>query len=544
MKITKNTKKGKGDNVFVSFLDLLQVKHTKEFSTKYFNEHPHKYNLFGLSKMLSDYGIENAGTKIQDKETDLFNIELPFIAHLGSEFVVVYKIDTDKVHYLWNDKKTSIPVVEFLQAWTGIILLAEPTPDSIEPEYKEHKKKELLNSIQKYLLLFSGSLLLVLACIKNSLFTNLSLSLLIILNSLGIYVCYLLVQKQLHIHSKYADKICSLFHQTDCNNVLETKAAKLWGIFGWSEIGLGYFTANVLLITFLPSFVGWLAIINILALPYTVWSVWYQKFKAKQWCVLCLIVQALLWIIFILDWIFGYIQIPEWQMNNLFDLAIVGCIYVIAALGINILVPILSKNRAVKYLRQELNSLKANEDVFEVFLKKQAHYAVNKSDSQILFGNPDAGLRITVFTNPFCNPCAGMHKRIEKLLKDTNDKICIQYIFASFDPSLDFANKYLIASYLENDATTFKQIIGDWFEKGKFLKEEFFKDLNLNLNNPAVEIEFQKHEAWKEKARIRATPTILVNGYQLPDNYKIEDLRYFVSCHGGLTRNDKKFVNN
>jgi len=27
--------------------------------------------------------------------------------------------------------------------------------------------------------------------------------------------------------------------------------------------------------------------------------------------------------------------------------------------------------------------------------------------------------------------------------------------------------------------------------------------------------------------QLRATPTILVNGYKLPENYKIEDLRYF-----------------
>jgi len=29
------------------------------------------------------------------------------------------------------------------------------------------------------------------------------------------------------------------------------------------------------------------------------------------------------------------------------------------------------------------------------------------------------------------------------------------------------------------------------------------------------------------RKKFRATPTILVNGYKLPDNYKIEDLRYF-----------------
>ena len=36
-------------------------------------------------------------------------------------------------------------------------------------------------------------------------------------------------------------------------------------------------------------------VLNIFTLPYSFWSVWYQKAKAKQWCVLCLIIQALLW---------------------------------------------------------------------------------------------------------------------------------------------------------------------------------------------------------------------------------------------------------
>ena len=56
---------------------------------------------------------------------------------------------------------------------------------------------------------------------------------------------------------------------------------------------------------------------------------------------------------------------------------------------------------------------------------------------------------------------------------------------------------------------------------------DFFKDICLNMNNPEIEAEFQKHESWKEKTQLWATPVILVNSYKLPDNYKIEDLRYF-----------------
>jgi len=94
---------------------------------------------------------------------------------------------------------------------------------------------------------------------------------------------------------------------------------------------------------------------------------------------------------------------------------------------------------------------------------------------------------------------------------------------------LDFANKYLIAIYLEKEDKQMKQIYSNWFEKGKSLKEVFFKDLHLNMGNPDIETEFQKHENWKEKTQLRATPTILVNGYQLPENYKIEDLKYFTT---------------
>ena len=72
--------------IFTAILNLLEVKYTKSFSNKYFGEHPHKYNLFGLSKMLSDYKIENIGVKIEEKETDILELEVPFIAKTGSGY--------------------------------------------------------------------------------------------------------------------------------------------------------------------------------------------------------------------------------------------------------------------------------------------------------------------------------------------------------------------------------------------------------------------------------------------------------------------------
>ena len=330
--------KVKGKNIFVNYLNLLGVRYTEAFSDQHFNEHPHKNNLYGLSEMLSTYGIRNAATRIEDKESDLFHIPCPFIAQSGGDFVVVEKVEakeigetgevgeTGKIHFIRKGKKLSIPVSQFIQSWSGVTLLAETSPNSAEPDYTEHRKKEILAITQKSILALAGILLLGFAYL-NTIFPASPISpvspifpILLLVNLIGIYICYLLVLKQLHIQSRYADKICTLFSQSDCNNVLESDAARLWGIFGWSEIGLGYFSANTVILLFLPHLIPYSAIINVLAIPFTVWSVWYQKFKARQWCPLCLIVQILLWCIFIINVAFGYIQIPDFSLHSQFSI--------------------------------------------------------------------------------------------------------------------------------------------------------------------------------------------------------------------------------
>ena len=58
---------------------------------------------------------------------------------------------------------------------------------------------------------------------------------------------------------------------------------------------------------------------------------------------------------------------------------------------------------------------------------------------------------------------------------------------------------------------------------GKFTEQNFNEHPNKN-NLFGLSA---KHNAWKEKIQLRGTPTVLVNGYQLPESYKIEDLQYF-----------------
>jgi protein-disulfide isomerase len=307
---------------------------------------------------------------------------------------------------------------------------------------------------------------------------------------------------------------------------LESDAAKLGGVIGWSEIGLGYFITNTFIITCLPAYLPYLAIINIISLPYSFWSIWYQKFKAKQWCPLCLIVQLLLWLIFLVNLIFGTISIFGLNMT---DVLLVGFLYLIPILFINMLIPSLGKNKNEERAIQELNSLKADEDILATFLRKQPKYTVDKSSSKILFGNPDANILVTILSNPHCEPCARMHTRLEKLLSE-NKNICVQYIMSYFGSlNLEISNKFLIAAYLDNEEEERITIYNTWFKEGKNKKDIFIKDHNLNLEEEKVLKEFEKHNVWKEQSGLNATPTILLNGHILPNNYKIEDLKYITN---------------
>lgn len=176
-------------NIFTKFIGLLKVKHTKYFSEKYFNKHPYKHNLYGLSSMLSDYGIENVGLKLDDKQNNLPLLITPFIASIENDFVIVHKNTSEKIEYIWKNKNISVTVDNFINSWSGVVLLAEPNETSGEPDYKIHRQKEVYKYLGKFLLLFLSCLCIGMLFVSQQLFHYLGLSFLFLINLTGIYVC-------------------------------------------------------------------------------------------------------------------------------------------------------------------------------------------------------------------------------------------------------------------------------------------------------------------------------------------------------------------
>ena len=207
-----------------------------------------------------------------------------------------------------------------------------------EPGYRSHWINELMAKFRNLSIVVLLLVLLFYCIIQNGLYNSITMLGLILFDIVGLTASALLVQKTLGIHTKVAEHVCGVIEKEGCDTVLSTDGSTFLGIFHWSEVGLGYFGVSLIALLVYPESLPFLAIFNVMCLPYAIWSVTYQRFKAHAWCTLCLTVQGTLWILF-----FGYLLAGSWRMlpDNLFESAtlyVLPICYILAVMCINRLV--------------------------------------------------------------------------------------------------------------------------------------------------------------------------------------------------------------
>lgn len=469
------------DNLFIQILEILSIKYTKDFTLRFYEKHPHKNSLFGLSEMLRYYKIENVAAEIQKTQECLSSLDVPFVAYVDHEFVLVRHVSTEAIIYSWRGKNITLSIPVFLERWSGIVLLFESTDESIEPDYKEHRKEYL--RLRIVIACFVSLLLSLIGC---ALITNRGMEIgtwgLWGVNVIGASFCGILLFREILGSDKYVNKICSLFlKSSDCNGTLDSQASHFLGI-SWSVFGLGYFLSAILFIALLPQYVIYAETLNIIALPYTAWSVWYQKFRVKQWCALCLSVQATVWITFLISLFAIGMDFNQW---DLFDFTTIGCVYGLVILSLHFTVTLYVKEKQIQRSNNKLSSIKLNASVFKSLLNEQPQYDIDKNTG-ILLGNRDAKEWITIISNPHCTPCAKLHLQIEKLLKEYKEEICIQIILTSFSKELEPSAMLLTSMYLLNNESDYLRFLSDWYAKGRHKKEDCYKRYRLNPNDKDI----------------------------------------------------------
>lgn len=508
----------KDTNIFLSLLRELDVPHTHAYAMRIYEEHPYKYTFYGLKTLGGRYGMKVSGVSIQDKG-EIVKLVTPFVADYADDYVLVKSLSEAQVTFEIYGTTSTLSLDDFKKKWGGHALLFYPDERSAEPDYKEHKRNDLITKLEWGILVLCGVCILAFGASFRTRPTWVEL-LSLILSLCGCTISVMLLLQQLKVRNTFVESVCHVFKRSSCNNVLESKAAKVLGRYSWSEIGFSYFSANFICLLFSDQFITLLAYMGALALPYSLWSVWYQR-RISQWCPLCLMTQGVIILQFIL-----YLTGGSYTQLLCPDLLYVGClfaIYVTFVLVLNRLLPLFTKSAELQQARWQYNHLKMNDKVFHTLLSSEREYPT--SGSTIIFGHADGSIQVTIFSNPYCNPCAAMHQRLQGLMEGGHCRI--QYYFTSFRSEWNIINKYMIAAYQQLGAEKAWDIYTQWYDKGKFDQEKFFDPYHLTVDTEAVELEFTQHEAWRKKVGFSATPTVLVNGHKMPYGYILEDLNNF-----------------
>lgn len=515
---------------FVTYLLLTALKIKVNYSSvvNYVESHPQYPSLLTISDCLSQFKVTNQVYQLDKNDYRDAELPFPFITHSSIDkgsFSLVQEVDaddlkiTDEMH-----QKLMISKQEFFSTWEGIILVAYPDDDSGEIDFFQHYTQSLIQKTALPLLLVViFSLLIFVFSLHTFTWLILWIS---TLKLIGLAIGIILLTQSINSNSSVVNKICGLVQKSDCNAILQSKAAKITSWLSWSEVGFFYFAGTFLTILILPEVTHILGWVNLMALPFTIYSI-ADQYKSKQWCILCCAVQGLLLLELICFQAFA--KPIEPSGSSLLDQSIIFLLcFLLPVLVWGVLKPVLIKSWSLKSVTQQLNSFRYNIDLFKLALYNQEQIEVLDQLKPIRLGNPLATTVLTIVSNPFCQPCAKAHRVIEEWLQ-TRDDLSVQIILlVNNQPIQKRVAQHLLALGMSNDQEVVREALNNWFNASHLDYETWAIQYPVEIPRKA-KIAFAKQFRWSNNAGIVFTPTLLLDGYKVPAVYELEDLKYVIT---------------
>lgn len=508
----------------------LKVKVTGTTIKQCLTNHPDYPSLMAVDDCLTEWQVANAAYQTDYKNYDSKTMNYPFLAHIktnGGNLILVYSIIGGEVLYGdEKNRKASMTEVDFLKKWSGTWLYADADEASGEANYKSSDLKEKLDNARTPLLI----LLAILAVLINVNYQTLapSYALMLFFKLTGLSTGILLLIQSIDASNPLVQNLCGLNSKNNCNAILKSEAAKVTSWLTWSEVGFFYFAGSLLTLVINPNSLTVLAWINLFTLPYTVYSINYQ-YRQKNWCILCCTIQVLLWLEFLTSIGFGLITFKQADLTPYTLFLSLFC-FLLPIATWAFLKPFFSKASQVSSLKQQLNKFKYNSELFIQALENQPHYAVPEDLMPIILGNPLAENIITMVSNPFCDPCAKAHQQLDEWLRQRND-LQLKIIFTTADHDDDEKTKmarHINALAKSNNMAFVENALSDWYAQTQKKYDTWAEQYPVSLNGDINKVT-ERQKAWCELAEIAFTPTILVNGYKLPEPYKLEDIKYLIN---------------
>ncbi|RYY36109.1 MAG: hypothetical protein EOP46_07600 [Sphingobacteriaceae bacterium] len=513
--------------VLFKFIKQLKIQVSRNSVDDELFKHPSYPSLLAVSDVLHNWRVPNGAYGVTYEQ--LSEVDFPYLAALNTnEFVIVTHSNAETFTVITDAGNKIYKTDEFKTLYSGSILVAQTEPESGETDYRTKYRQELLESLRKPLIA-TGFLLVVAALLINSSYfqaISLSTAWLTVCKSAGLLVTILLLIQSVDSNNPLIQKLCSSGDKNNCNAILSSSAAKITAELSWSEAGFFYFAGTWLAVLFNSTNIGVmhvLAILNVIALPYTFYSVYYQWRVAKQWCLFCCCVQILLW--------FEFIGFIPFLTINVFPVGL-QWLNIVSAMSIPLLVwgfvkPLFLQARQIQPLKQQLRQFKYNQDYFEKTIAESPKYTLPGEEYTILLGNREAENIITIVSNPYCEPCSSAHKALDEWI-DKRDDIKLQVVFAANDDSKSKVARHILALKENDGDEAVKHALSNWYGQSIKNLDDWIKRYPVQYDADSNAKALSTQNEWCELVEITSTPTIFVNGRRLPQPYRAEDIKYFI----------------
>jgi uncharacterized membrane protein len=492
--------------------------------------HPNFPTLKCIQDVFASWSVKCLAVRVSLDE--LKRIKGPFIAHKiqgEEEIVLVTKIEKEKVYFFSGRNKREVEDYKvFSQFLTGIVLILEDNNHHREKDFEKKKGNEIIE-----ILIVAGLPLIYFTIILSATVTFFILltksfnpmDFFLGLSIVGSVITVGMVMQEQKIRSKIIDKICHRTRFTDCNAVLDSKASNFFGWINFTDVGFVYFL-GLIIYQFVSKFISVnqeaisaIVVPASLSIGFAVFSIYYQFFKIKKLCPLCMIVQIVLVCQFVL--LVSYIEVDISTLQYL-PWLILTMILVVFPYGLlRLLVETLKRHESTD---NRYRKLKANIKVFNTLLSSNVRIDSEKIPPGLVFGNPTSNVKITAYLSIGCFPCGQTFNQLIDLYRSHKNAYHFNILISGTGSRIDrrlFELMDLNSDNIEAALNELSLIYNKNSYNGQPLLGETTPKVCLNSKS------FDLHRKAFFDNSINATPMVFINGYLLGPFHNLSDLKFF-----------------
>jgi uncharacterized membrane protein len=451
-----------------NWLAATGIKTNAAYTKDAITTHPDYPAMTALTDFLESGGMEYDAVQADASYIHEFNY--PLLAHIkepGNEYLHLINDTTQ-----WDKQK------DITTNWSGIALYSVK---GATWHNDENNAAEKIAQKNKYIA--AAFIIIGLALFIASIFiyTNIVTNIFGLLSLAGLALSLAALGTELGYQSKIVKQVCGTVGNGGCEKVLGSKFAKGFAGITPADASVLYFAAQFVLYMvgcFYNPILSGIIMIAFAGIAVAVWSIYTQAVKLKEWCALCLCIVAVLLVqIIIASYTYYGINLETLIPNSKLLTTLTTFPFTILLLTI-IYLPIKQLIKTNSKNKQELAAFKkwkTDANLFIAQWEKEPTCDNTIWENDLLVGNANAPIRITVACNPYCGPCASAHKKLDALVEKYSGKVSVQVRLlcnaANAADKRTIATKAILqqAAIIKNN-TQLQEMLTDWFEWMDFEK--------------------------------------------------------------------------